>query len=63
MQQRYFVEILIFVALAVTFQVYIDKFNTDKQTLVKALRQYYIDQKDPLVDSVKLKAEIDKLDK
>ena len=38
MQQRYFVEIMIFLAMAVTFQLYIDRFNTSKQIVIKALQ-------------------------
>jgi hypothetical protein len=45
------VEIMIFIVMAIVFQVYIDKFNTDKQKLVKELHQYFIDQADPLINS------------
>ena len=37
MQQRYFIEVLVFLTLAVVFQIYIDKFNTSEQLLVVKL--------------------------
>lgn len=43
MQQRYFIEIIIFLVLATFFQIYIDKFNTGQLSLKKHIDEFIKD--------------------